>query len=205
VRSVLAAVAVSCDLLSILLHLSFLQILQTAEHFSRGAPELVAARSFLIGAGFCDAQGDGGHALELMAALRRVVRCGIPRPDAGAAEASLAAIGGAYMAALRLAPVAPVSVEPHASVTSTGKRPRDDVASREDDDAKSRRDAFSNDWELRVSRSMNSQYWFSPSRKQSLWHDAALPEGWAFERSSADGPKVFVHLHTGRRQNEAPS
>ena len=200
-----------------------LQILQNTEYLSRAAPELVAARCFLVGLGRVEphsaaAEGKAAcsHPAGVMAALRGAVRCGVARPDPATYDASIAAAGGAgaYQAAMRLPPAstpavcaAAASASSSMAASAGSKRPRPDEG-HATGVARSSGGSLTgagSAWELRMSRSTGAQYWYSAATAQSLWHDAALPAGWAFERSAADSPKTYVSLLTGHRQSEPPT
>ena len=188
----------------------------------------MAARCFLVGLGRVEphsaaAEGKAAcsHPAGVIAALRGAVRCGVARPDPATYDASIAAAGGAgaYQAAMRLPPAstpavcaAAASASSSMAASAGSKRPRPDeghatgvARSSGGSGSLSGAPVASSAWELRMSRSTGAQYWYSAATAQSLWHDAALPAGWAFERSAADSPKTYVSLLTGHRQSEPPT
>jgi hypothetical protein len=60
-------------------------------------------------------------------------------------------------------------------------------------------------WTAHTSRSTGLRYYHSASTGRSVWHDAALPAGWAWERASDAMPKLYVHLLTGEQRSEPPA
>ena len=180
------------------------------------APDLVSGRCFNVGGGFVDPIPGCKQAAQLLATLRRVAHCGIMRPEALIAETALARIGGAvaYKAAMRL-PLTSVSTAAFHLPVSATRLPLEHEAlpdepriatkrPRENDGGGGGEGSDASGWELRMSRSTGAKYLFSPSTGKSLWYDAMLPSGWGFERPSNDGPKVYVHLRSGRRQSDTP-
>ena len=58
-------------------------------------------------------------------------------------------------------------------------------------------------WSLHTSRSTGARYYSRPG-SAPLWHDDALPAGWAWGRDSEAAPKFYVELGSGRRQDVVP-
>lgn len=59
-------------------------------------------------------------------------------------------------------------------------------------------------WVRQTSRSTGAAYYFNAATNESLWHDDALPLGWAFGREPS-GARFFVDLATGRRSAVRPA
>jgi len=57
-------------------------------------------------------------------------------------------------------------------------------------------------WEIQTSRRTGRKYYHKNGT--SVWHDESLPFGWAFGQDSENGPKYYVHLESGARQNAPP-
>lgn len=57
------------------------------------------------------------------------------------------------------------------------------------------------------SRRTGARYYHHPRSGLSVWHDDALPAGWAWGRDGAsdDAPKFYVDLHSGARQADVPT
>lgn len=205
------------------------QAMQNMDILGRIAPGVVGALSFTIGCGRIVAvEGVSERGADLLQSLRAVEGCTVPFPPHGisAAEGGVffatpavvdamtrtggAAAGPPGTAAPPPAAAAAVQLSvaaAAAAAVSGSKRSRTEetqAAGAGDGGGAPTPAPAAAAWELRVSRSTGAKYWFSAASGQSLWHDAALPSGWAFERSAADGPKTYVSLVTGQRQGEPP-
>jgi Acetyltransferase (GNAT) family/Ankyrin repeats (3 copies)/WW domain len=59
-------------------------------------------------------------------------------------------------------------------------------------------------WTLATSRSTGATYFFNTATRQSLWHDPALPAGWAWGKAAENAPKYFVNLFNGQVSHSWP-
>ena len=59
-------------------------------------------------------------------------------------------------------------------------------------------------WVKQTSRTTGQSYYYNPTTRESLWHDDALPAGWAFGREP-QGTRFYVELATGQRSAGRPS
>jgi 16S rRNA G966 N2-methylase RsmD len=60
-------------------------------------------------------------------------------------------------------------------------------------------------WRLETSKRTGARYYYNAGSGKSLWHDDALPAGWAWGKESESSPKFYVHLETGRRSDVPPT
>jgi hypothetical protein len=188
-----------------------------AEACGRDGP-LVAA-TYLVGDGRVRRLEPSGtpHAASLLHELRSARGCAVPFPrlehvgckagweerkgmdpvvrqalqraaEADAAEAEAAAAAGRSAAAASAAGVA--AVPPVSTPSSDNTGPGASAAAAV--------------WTDHTSASTGKRYYYNASTKESLWHDDALPEGWAWTRAAAGG-RTYVHMASGERTATAPS